>query len=102
MPRKRVRMGVGRGWRGRRRSWWRRRGGGGWGCGGEWSGVEFRVWFGLGTSMGEEWKADKITDGGDRPDLTPQVITIATHLPRYDAIYSQLREEYLEVSQVPS
>ena len=36
--------------------------------------------------------------GRDRPDLSPQALTAAYNLPRYDAVYTRLREEYIQVS----
>lgn len=32
-----------------------------------------------------------------RPNLTPQALMAATNLPQYDAEYTRLREEYVEV-----
>lgn len=32
-----------------------------------------------------------------RPDLTPAALTAAYNLPRYDAVWSRLREEYVEL-----
>ncbi|KAG7527291.1 hypothetical protein FFLO_07081 [Filobasidium floriforme] len=32
-----------------------------------------------------------------RPDLSPQALTAAYNLPRYDAVYTRLREEYIQL-----